>query len=95
MEGRQYEGGGGDHLSVSVEIERDEDAEEHHNQMSEIQYIEVAANGDFEETKLVIEGVDSGTFKLVFFHPTNLEKDPWPTVDIAANASAADVKAAI
>ena len=48
MEGRQYEGGGGDHLSVSVEIERDEDAEEHHNQMSEIQYIEVAANGDFE-----------------------------------------------
>jgi hypothetical protein len=95
MEGRHYEGGGGDHFSTSVEIERDEDADEHHNQMSEIQYIEVAANGEFEQTKLVVEGVDSGTFKLVFFHPTSLDKDPWPTVDIAANATAAQVKAAI
>lgn len=95
MEGRHYEGGGGDHFSTSVEIERDEDADEHHNQMSEVQYIEVAANGEYEQTKLVVEGVDSGSFKLVFFHPTSLDKDPWPTVDIPADATAAQVKAAI
>lgn len=50
IEGRHYEGWGGDHFSVAVEIERDSDAEEHHHQMAEIQYLEFSANGKFEQS---------------------------------------------
>jgi hypothetical protein len=71
----------GDHMSVGVEIYNV--MEGHHHQMSEVQYIEFAANGDFEMTQIVIDNVDSGFFKLVFIHPTDLEEDPWATEDMS------------
>jgi hypothetical protein len=88
IEGRHYEGWGGDHLSVAVEIERDSDAEEHPSQMAEIQFIGFSANGHFEQSQLVVEGVDEGYYKMVFMHPTDLEYDPYVSEAIPADATA-------
>jgi hypothetical protein len=95
IEGRQYEGTGGDHFSVAVEIERDDDAPVHHHQMREIQYLEFSANGPFETSQLVIEGVDEGYYKLIFMHPTDLEATPFMTDVISASATASQFKSDI
>jgi hypothetical protein len=63
--------------------------------MGEIQYLEVSANGPFEQTKIEIENLDEGTFKMIYFHPTDLEVDPWATEDISVMASANQVKNAV
>ena len=63
--------------------------------MGEIQYVEVSANGQFEQSQLVIEGVDEGFYKFVYIHPTNLDADPWVSDTISASASAADFKSSI
>ena len=63
--------------------------------MGEIQYIEVSANGKFEQSQMVVEGVDEGFYKVVFMHPTNLDADPYLAETISASASAADFKSAI
>ena len=86
---------GGDHMSVAVEIERDDEAVEHHHQMTEVQYFEFFAGGAKERSQLVIDGIDDGTYMLVFMHPTNLDEDPWPTEKISASASADDLRNAI
>jgi hypothetical protein len=95
LEARHDEGGGGDHFTVAVEIERAEDAPDHFHQMSEIQYLEFSANGAFERTQVVIEGVDEGTYKLVFLHPTDLEAEMYPTGQISASATADQFKTAV
>lgn len=63
--------------------------------MREVQYLEISANGPFEKSQLVIEGVDEGYYKLIFMHPTNLEELPFVTDVITANANAQQFKDAI
>lgn len=95
IEGRHYEHNGGDHFSVAVEIERDSDAEDHPHQMAEIQYLEFSANGPFETSQLIVEGVDAGFYKLVFMHPTNLDSTPLVTNATSASATADEFKSEI
>lgn len=63
--------------------------------MGELQYVEVSVNGEFEQSQMVIEGVDEGFYKAVYIHPTNLDADPWISDTIAANAPANDFKTSI
>lgn len=95
IEARHFEGWGNDHFSVAVEIERDSDAEEHLHQMAEIQYLEFSANGHFERSQLLIDGVDEGYYKMIMMHPTDLEYTPYVSELISAVATADQFKSAI
>jgi len=60
--------------------------------MREIQYVEAKANGPFEVSTLTIDNVDSGDFKMVFFHQNGT---PTATGKIPVKASAATLKSKI
>jgi len=74
IEGNHYEGGGGDHFTAAVEIEQTEIVG-HHESVKERQYIGVQANETltFEQTRINITDVDSGSFILLMQDPDTLE----------------------
>jgi hypothetical protein len=65
MEAWHYEGVGGDHFAVAVEIEQSKIIGHHHS-MKEIQYISVEAEGVYESTRITISKIDDGNYLLVF-----------------------------
>lgn len=88
LEVRHHEGSGGDHLTVSVEIEQDAgEMVGHHHAMREVQKVGFYSDAPREKTQIEVSNIDSGTFKLLYMHPTTME--PTPTGKISANATEA------
>lgn len=89
LDTKQSEGTGGDHLTLSVEVEKTAEIPEgHHQAMKEIQYVEVKANGPFETSTLTIDGVDDGEYKFIIFATNGT---PTATGKISAKATAAEL----
>tara|TARA_B110000285_G_C14683005_1_gene405556 strand:- start:139 stop:336 length:198 start_codon:yes stop_codon:yes gene_type:complete len=62
-----YEGSGGDHFGVALEIEAtpEKNTTGHHHAMRELQYIGVKSAQVFETTKITITNPDSGKFMMI------------------------------
>lgn len=60
------EGGGGDHLSVAVEIERNDTEPGHHHSMRETQRLSVNINNDLDTTRVTVLNPDDGKYVLNF-----------------------------
>lgn len=94
IEAGHYEGGGGDHFSTAVEIEK-ANTIDHHQAIKEIQEIGVTPSTlVFEKHKVVVTNPDDGSFFIVyrkFSNNTALSK----SLSIKPDASAAGFQTAI
>jgi hypothetical protein len=92
IEADVQEYGGGDHLTVAVEIEK-EDTKNHHHAMKEIVEMTVGTEDVKETTRIIVTAPDDKPYKLVFTHPETFKKHI--TGNINANASASAVRDAV
>jgi hypothetical protein len=68
LEGRHYEGSGGDHFTASVEIEQAE-IENHPNSVREVQQIEMYPVHVMEQSYVEMTNTDTGSYVIAFLHP--------------------------
>lgn len=85
MEGKVYNGGGGGHFTVSVEIEMADSTDGHQNAGKDLQRLEISQTIVKEQTKVRVNGIDKGVYKVVF---TDSNGDNYVTDKISASASA-------
>lgn len=68
LEAMHIEGGGEDHMTISVEIEQTA-IPDHHQGRKEIQELKMVPLTEYEKTVVEITGADDGQFLLTYFHP--------------------------
>jgi hypothetical protein len=84
VQGYHYESHGGDHYTVSVEIEAN--TQTHHHTMKEVQDIKVETDVQLEKTLVTIDQPDNKEFLLAFQNPITLKS--WATDKIKTDCSA-------
>ena len=84
IQGYHYENTGGDHYTVSVEIEAN--TQTHHHTMKEVQDIKVETDVVLEKTLVTIDTPDNLNMILAFQNPVTLSS--WATEKIATDCSA-------
>jgi hypothetical protein len=92
IEGRHTEGSGNDHFIVGVEIKDLDAPAKHQHLMKEMQTVAASTTQIFEQTVFVVDGVDDGEYRIMFYDEdskTNI------TENIKAKATAAEFKAKI
>jgi len=92
IEADTQEGGGSDHMTVAVEIEK-ADTKNHHHAMKEIVEMTVGTEDVKETTRIIVTNPDNLPYKLVFTHPETFKKHI--TGNIAADASTWTVRNAV
>jgi len=83
VQGYHYESHGGDHFTVSVEIEAN--TQTHHHTMKEVQDIKVETDVQLEKTLVTIDNPDGKLFILAFQNPVTLKS--WASEKIANDCS--------
>ena len=81
---------GGDHFTLSVEIEQAELNPAHPRNMKEIQYLAFETKDVKEITKVYVKNPDDGEFRIQFMNPKTLKRSV--SEPIKADASAGQLK---
>jgi hypothetical protein len=94
IEAQHTEFGGGDHLTVAVEIEKTDNSTGHYHSLKEVQYLGFMPDTINHDTvRITIENPDDGNYLLSFVNPETMGLTM--SSQFAANADVAKVRDAV